>query len=176
MAEIILVHGIDQQQMTADKLESLWLPSLAGGIRVAGFPEIADRIWRQSGGPGGIETRMAFYGDLFLIPGQQGDDPGDFTPEEAALAEVLAKEWLCRVANQSSRTNWQKTARGELVYVNQEMGVEQGVGSAARSAINSLAKIPWFAPYGMGFAERFVRRSLAQVTRYLTDEKFGPPP
>jgi alpha/beta hydrolase family protein len=36
--------------------------------------------------------------------------------------------------------------------------------------IASLAKISWFAPYGMGFAERFVNRSLAQVTRYFTND------
>ena len=29
MAEIVLVHGIDQQQKSADKLESAWLPALA---------------------------------------------------------------------------------------------------------------------------------------------------
>ena len=77
MAEIVLVHGIDQQQLSADKLESQWLPSLAGGIRAAGFPDVADRIWRGTGKPGSIETRMAFYGGLFLTPGQQGDDPGE---------------------------------------------------------------------------------------------------
>ena len=73
MAVIVLVHGIDQQQKSADKLESEWLPALAGGVRTAGFPHIADRIWRAAGTPGGIETRMAFYGSLFLTPGQQGD-------------------------------------------------------------------------------------------------------
>jgi hypothetical protein len=78
MAEIVLVHGIDQQQKSADKLESEWLPALAGGVRVAGFPGIADRIWRDAAKPGAIETRMAFYGYLFLVPGQQGDDPGDW--------------------------------------------------------------------------------------------------
>jgi hypothetical protein len=103
MAEIILVHGIDQQQMTADKLESQWLPSLAGGVRVAGFPDIADRIWRKGGPAGGIETRMAFYGNLFLVPGQQGDDPGYFAPQEGAFAEALAKEWLARVADRAQR-------------------------------------------------------------------------
>src|SRR5580658_1929567 len=83
MAAIVLVHGIDQQQKSADKLESEWLPALAGGLRAAGFPDLADRLWRDAGKPGGIETRMAFYGSLFLAPGQQGDDPGDLTPEEA---------------------------------------------------------------------------------------------
>ena len=80
MAEIVLVHGIDQQQKSADKLESEWLPSLAGGVRAAGFPDVADRIWRAPA-VGRIETRMAFYGDLFLAPGQQGDDPGEFGPK-----------------------------------------------------------------------------------------------
>jgi hypothetical protein len=39
-----------------------------------------------------------------------------------------------------------------------------------RNAIKSVAKIPWFAPLGMFFAERFVKRALVQVTRYLTDD------
>jgi hypothetical protein len=47
MAEI--VHGIDQQQKSADTLESEWLPALAGGIRNAGFPDVADQIWRGTG-------------------------------------------------------------------------------------------------------------------------------
>ena len=77
MAEIVLVHGIDQQQKSADMLESQWTPCLAGGVRTAGFPEVADCIWRESHKPGSIETRMAFYGSLFLAPGQQGDDPAN---------------------------------------------------------------------------------------------------
>ena len=79
MAVIVLVHGIDQQQKSADMLESQWLPALAGGIRTAGFPDIADRIWCATGTPGAIETHMAFYGSLFLTPGQQGDEPRPFT-------------------------------------------------------------------------------------------------
>jgi hypothetical protein len=169
MAEIVLVHGIDQQQKTADKLESEWLPALAGGVRVAGFPGLADRIWRDAAKPGGIETRMAFYGYLFLAPGQQGDDPGDFTTEEAELVEALALEWLKRTAARSTKEKVRETGGRELAYVTREMGAEQGVGNVVRSAINSLTKIPWFAPFGMGFAERFVRRALAQVTRYFTD-------
>lgn len=167
MAEIVLVHGIDQQQKTADKLESEWIPALAGGVRIAAFPGVADRIWRTAAQPGGIETRMAFYGYLFLAPGQQGDDPGEFTTEEAKLAETLALEWLKRTAARAPQHKIREFADRELVYVRHEMGAEQGVGNIVRSAISSLAKIPWFAPFGMGFAERFVRRSLAQVSRVL---------
>src|SRR5262249_18903816 len=43
---IVLVHGIDQQQLSADSLEKEWLPALAGGVRTAGFPDVADRLWR----------------------------------------------------------------------------------------------------------------------------------
>jgi hypothetical protein len=170
MAVIVLVHGIDQQQKSADKLESEWLPALAGGVRTAGFPNIADRLWRAAGTPGGIETRMAFYGNLFLAPGQQGDEPSPFTPEEAELAEALALAWLRHAATRASQEKVRKTGTGELAYVTQQMGVEQGRGSVVRGAIGSLARLSWFGPLGMAFAERFVNRALAQVTRYFTDE------
>jgi hypothetical protein len=170
MAEIVLVHGIDQQQKSADKLESAWLPALAGGIRDAGFGDVADRIWRNAGKPGSIETRMAFYGGLFLAPGQQGDDPGEFNSEEARFAQVLALEWLKHVAERATKQKIRETGQRELAYMTGQMGTEQGAGSVVRSAIGSLGKISWFAPFGMGFAERFVNRSLAQVTQYLTSE------
>jgi hypothetical protein len=170
VAEIVLVHGIDQQQKSADRLESEWLPALAGGVRAGGFPEIADRIWRDASKPGSIDTRMAFYGSLFLTPGQQGDDPGEFTAEEAQLAEALALEWLEHIALRATKHSVKETGRRELAYVTQRMGAEQGVGGAVRSAIGSLARISWFAPFGMAFAERFVKRALTQVSRYLTDD------
>jgi len=170
MAEIILVHGIGQQQSSADKLESAWLPTLAGAMRSIGDADLADRLWRVAGQPGGIESRMAFYGHLFLRPGQQGDDPGEFTAEEAVMAEALAQEWLHRSAIRSSRDKDRILAQRELAYVNWLMGEEQGVGSVARSAVGSLARIPWFAAVGMALAERTIKRDLAQVTRYFTDE------
>ncbi len=170
MAEIVLVHGIDQQQKSSDKLESVWLPALAGGVRSAGFNDVADRIWRSAGTPGSIDTRMAFYGSLFLSPGQQGDESAAFTLDEAQFAQALAIEWLKHVAERATRARVRETGEQELAYVSQQMGTEQGAGSIVRSAIGSLARIPWFAPFGMGFAERFVNRSLAQVTRYLTSD------
>ena len=170
MAEIVLVHGIDQQQKSADRLESEWLPSLAGGVRVAGFSAIADHIWRNAGRPGSIESRMAFYGDRFLVSGQQGDDPGDFTSQEAEFAEALAEEWLKHAAARATRERVRATGVRELAYISQGMGAEQGVGNVVRSAVGSLAKISWFAPFGMAFGERFVKRALAQVTRYFTNE------
>src|SRR5262249_35286071 len=150
---------------------SEWLPALAGGVRTAGFPNVADRLWRTAGTPGGIETRMAFYGELFLVPGQQGDEPPPLTPEQAQLAEVLAVEWLRRAATRATKEKARRTGTSELTYVAQQMGAEQGVGSAVRSATSSLVKLSWFAPFGMALAERFVNRALGQVTQYFTNDK-----
>lgn len=169
VAEIVLVHGIAQQQKSAAVLENQWTPCLAAGVRTAGFPEVADRIW-PADYPEAIETRMAFYGSLFVAPGQQGDDPGDFTAEESAFAEALALAWLRHAAERATKADVRQTARRELAYVTHQMGKEQGAGRVLRSAIGSLARIPWFAPYGMGLAERFTKLSLTQVTRYLIDD------
>jgi hypothetical protein len=72
MATIVLVHGIAQEQKSADTLEEEWLPDLAGGVRTADFPEIADRLYRARFGPGGIEARMAFYGACSSSPASRG--------------------------------------------------------------------------------------------------------
>jgi hypothetical protein len=37
MSEIVLVHGIAQEQSSADLLESLWLPALDGARFEGGF-------------------------------------------------------------------------------------------------------------------------------------------
>jgi len=170
VAVIILVHGIAQEQSGADELEGKWLPALAGGVRTAGFPIIADRLWRDRTAPNGIDTRMAFYGDLFLRPGQQGLDPGPLSDVEAALAEQLAEVWLGRAAEHASQPREKLMAARELAATRGGVGTAQGPGEVVRLALKSLAKLFFFAPYGMAFAETFINRSLAQLTRYLTDE------
>jgi pimeloyl-ACP methyl ester carboxylesterase len=172
VASVVLVHGIAQEQCSADSLEKDWISALAGGIRKAGFAEIADRLWRDRVGPASVETRMAFYGHLFLRPDQQGGgDPGDLMAEEQACVEQLAEQWLGRAATRASKAKERQVAGTELAYVRHETGTEEaGRGETMRKALRSLAKLRWFAPYGMAFAERFVIKALAQVTRYLADE------
>jgi hypothetical protein len=170
VAVIILVHGIAQEQSGADALEATWLPALASGVRAAGFPIIADRFWRERPTPNGIDTRMAFYGDLFLRPGQQGLDPGPLSDVEAALAEQLVEVWLGRAAERASQPREKLTAARELAATRGSLGTAQGPGEVVRLSLKSLAKLRFFAPYGMAFAETFVNRSLAQLTRYLTDQ------
>lgn len=171
MAAVVLIHGIAQEQLSADSLKWEWLPALAGGVRKAGFSEVADRLWRDALSPRGIETHMAFYAHLFFRPDQQGDDTGDFTLREQADMEELAQEWLEVAAIRASNPKERQVAEADLAYVRRGVGAEEaGAGKAGRLAIKSLAKLRWFAPYGMGFAERFVFKALSQVTRYLKDE------
>jgi hypothetical protein len=172
MAAVVLVHGIAQEQSMADSLEKDWIPGLAGGVRKAGFAELADRLRRDRVEPAAIETRMAFYGHLFLrLDRQGGNDPGDLTPEEQACAEELAEQWLERAATHASKPKERQVANAELAYVRRQVGTEEaGPGEAVRLAVKSLAKLRWFAPYGMAFAERFVLKALDQVTRYLEED------
>jgi hypothetical protein len=100
LASIVLIHGIANEQGSADTLEAEWLPALAGGVRTAGFGALADRLWRQGPVAGGIDTRMAFYGDLFLVPGAMGDH--EIESVDPQLEEQLAREWLERAAKRST--------------------------------------------------------------------------
>ena len=168
MAEVVLVHGIGQQQGSADTLERDWVPELAGGVRTAGSPDLADRLWRDTRSPGGISTRMAFYGDLFLTAGRMGTDEEDLTAEQRQLAEQLAGEWLARTATRASRPADREVAELELAYLSGPIGQEQGIRALFRSALAGAARIPWFARAGLNAAQ-LVNRSLTQVTRYLTD-------
>jgi hypothetical protein len=169
MAAIVLVHGIDQQQKSADKLESEWLPALAGGVRTAGFPNIADRIWRAAGTPGGIETRMAFTGAYFSPLASKAMSRVPSTLKRRSWRRPWP-EWLRHAATRATKEKVRETGDRELAYLSRQLGVEQGKGSVVRSAIGGLARLSWFAPFGMAFAERFVNRTLAQVSRYFTDE------
>lgn len=169
MAEIVLVHGMAQEQETADSLEQTWLPALAGGIRTAGYGDLADRIWRNHHSEGSIDVRMAAYGDLFTTPDAQGSDDGldALDPEELTLAESLAAEWLNRAAGRADHPDHEIAVRelGFLDPAHEAMGIKE---EAVRSMINAATKLPWFGLRAMAVAE-LLKRPLRQVTAYMTD-------
>jgi hypothetical protein len=74
MAQIVLVHGIAQEQRSAADLEAEWLPSLMGGLENAGHTRLADRFRTND-----FTVKMAFYGNQFLAPDHQGLEPIPFS-------------------------------------------------------------------------------------------------
>lgn len=175
MAEIVLIHGIAQEQETADSLEEKWLPALAGGIRASGNAELADRIWRNRHREDAIEVRMAAYGALFLTPGAMGsDDDLDnaglraLSQPQLDLVEGLSADWLHRAVLREDHPD-HDTAVLELGYLDpshEEMGVRE---EAARIMLNAASRLGWFGRGAMTIVERSVKKSLRQVTRYMTD-------
>jgi hypothetical protein len=67
MADIVLMHGIGQEQKVADILEEEWLPALAGGVRLAGFPFITNKTNNPfpDWGPGWITLLYAKVNNFF---------------------------------------------------------------------------------------------------------------
>lgn len=169
MAEIILVHGIDQQFKSAQALKAEWLPKLSQGLRAAGYGELADQVWKGTGKPPAITVEMAFYGDQFIIKNQQGAAPGELSAEQVDLMEGLATEWLINIANRSSNSTMKAEAVRLSALIEPRYEEVQGLRSLARGVVANLAKVPGVATVGMAFAERAVNTSLSQVSRYLTD-------
>jgi hypothetical protein len=112
---------------------------------------------------------MAFYGDIFTRPDQQGS--ADVLDDaEWVVAEALATEWLTRVAESATREADQAQARRDLEGLRGQSGETQGVRAALRPVLNALVRVRPFARFGTAFAERLVVKALRQVTLYLTDD------
>ncbi|WP_237048067.1 hypothetical protein [Lentzea guizhouensis] len=164
VAEIVLVHGIAQEQRSADVLESTWLPALAGGVRTAGNPERADQIWRDSR-PG--NARMAFYGDLFRRADQQGGAANLQSAEQQALYDAVLAAVLANAAARSTDDRDRREAEQVLAT---NLPGKQGVPAMARPLLNALLRIGPFARLGISAAERLLG-ALKQVSLYLTDDE-----
>lgn len=178
MAAVVLVHGITQEQHAADTLEAVWGPALAGGVRTAQEPALADRLWRVTSGRAdqqpSLDVRMAFYGDLFLNADAQGlltapiTDLDDLKPAQLTLIDQLAHAWLVNTSLYAGDPADRALAQNTL-------GVEEGFIDDAQSrqvvrpTMNTLARLRWFAAAGMALGS-LAWPALRQVSRYLTDE------
>jgi len=173
MASIVLVHGINHQRETPDLIEAAWLPALAGSVRLADRPDLADRLWPPRSRPDSIDCRAAYYGGLFRSPDRQGadDDLRNLTPEQRDLAETLSLEWLERVAERatSGSTDAAQARQTLDIAQNPERAQAMGSGNIQREVLKALARYSWIAGTGMFLAERYVKTALAQVTRYMTE-------
>lgn len=167
MATIVLVHGIAQEQLTPDTMEQDWIPAIAGGLRLAGRPDLADRLWRHAR-PGDLEVRLAFYGDLFLAEDQQGEADEPLPLPAQHLADALLTEWVERVAARSTdprdRQNGQR-ARAILESPEDRQGLRAGL----RPVLTALTRTRPLATLSEGIARSFLNKALHQVSCYLTD-------
>ncbi len=171
MAEIVLVHGIGQEQKSPDTVESEYLPNLAGGVRLAGYPECADRIWRASP-PGDDVARVAFYGDLFRRADQQGEesDLAELTAEQAALAEQLLTEWTQQFAGRATDPGDRQHAERALQHARGGLADPQGLRAGLRPVLRFLSRTRPLAGLGEMIAGRVLRTAIVQVSRYLTED------
>jgi len=133
MATIVLVHGIAHEQLSADTLESQWLPALAGGVRNSGDAALADRLWRH-GKPGDIDVRMAYYGNKYLKEGAQGTNQTSHLEAAALdLAEQLAETWLRTAAQYADDDRDQREAANQLRALKRDDDGAQGTKAASRA-------------------------------------------
>ncbi|WP_405627439.1 hypothetical protein OG933_15050 [Streptomyces sp. NBC_00016] len=166
MVDIVLVHGIAQEQRSADALEAEWVPALAGGVRNAGFPELADRLWRAQR-PGSLDTRMAFYGNEFIRKGSQGATDGILIDTDDATIESLATEWL-ENATESCNERDAGNAAMELAAL-RATGESQGLRSGAVLAVRGIDRIPWMTRGGLAVVGRF-NKAITQVGAYMSND------
>jgi hypothetical protein len=172
VVDIVLVHGIAQEQRSAADLETDWLPSLVGGLENAGHVTLADRLRREADTrPGAVTVRMAFYGDRFRTPDQQGITAEDLNADEEDIAEELAVDILENAVHSSNPRDAGEAQRA-IGALQRDLADEQGPRRAARQTaartVAALDRIPWFTRGGLG-ALALANRTLAQVTRYLAN-------
>lgn len=173
MAEIVFVHGIANEQLGADLLETSWKAQTAGGLRAAGREDLADRVSRDRSLAGAIDCRMAFYGNLFLEPGGQGAGEELADAEHLRLADELATEWLENVASRASSAEGRADAARTLAFEQRSEEGAQGGGAVLGLVFNGLSRVPYFAEATFG-AAAFVKRALRQVVLYLEDRNIRP--
>ena len=86
-----------------------------------------------------------------------------------SLTSSLGPSWKLRPSADPYRTRLPQP-KGYVSFSDEPTGV-QGPRALARPAIKALTRMPWFAPFGVATAGRYVMRILDQVTRYLTDDE-----
>lgn len=170
MANVVMIHGIAQENNRAEVLENEWRSALAAGVVTSGAADVGGRIGSASQRSNAVDVRMAYYGDLFIEQGAQGDGSrlDHLDAQERALAKEIAKEWIHRASSRGTLRD-KNEANSKIGHL--ESGEDQGLREdALRWLVNGVAGLRWFAPFGMRVAERFVVRSLVQVTKYLGDQ------
>lgn len=169
MAQIVLIHGIGQQNSTVEEQENEWLPSLVKGILASGHPDapaVAARLAASTDQNCPSLARMAFYGDLYLPADTQGDEV-PASPAAGALAEVFAAALLAHAAA-SDDPRLAAEAANALRQADPGRDGVQGLGARVRGTVAVLDGNAWLTARIFGVLQR-AKKDLLQVTRYLTE-------
>ncbi|MFH9987067.1 hypothetical protein [Streptomyces luteogriseus] len=147
MARIVCVHGVGKQQAGEHTLLREWVPALRDGMARAGATApVAD-----------MDVAMAFYGDLFLPPGQRlaGDDSHlSWWDVSSGWETDLLMEW------------WGHAAATETHIVAPDTrNLLSGTSRVVQAALLAVSQSRFFA----GLAEKALISDLKQTHRYLTE-------
>ncbi|MFI6853036.1 hypothetical protein [Streptomyces sp. NPDC050416] len=147
MARILCVHGVGKQQSGERTLLAEWIPALRDGMTRAGVTAPI----------GDGDVTMAFYGDLFLPPGQRldGDDPhlGWWDVSPGWETDLLMGWW------------GQAAAAEPHIMAPGAQNLLSGTSRTVQTALLALSQSRFFA----GLAEKALISDLKQTHRYLTD-------
>ncbi len=172
MAQIVLVHGIGQQASCAKEQQDEWLPSLVHGVlaSASGRPRAAAVAARLAASmeQGRLPlAQMAFYGDLFLPVGAQGEE-AVASPAAKDLAETFAAALLARAAASHDPRLAPEAANALRQAAPGRDGV-QGLGAGVRGVVAVLDGNAWLTARIFGVLQK-AWPDLLQVTRYLTED------
>jgi hypothetical protein len=169
MAQVVLIHGIGQQDSTVEEQEAAWLPSLVKGVLASGHPDAAAvgaRVAASTSQNCPSLARMAFYGDLFLSTDTQGVE-ALVSPAAEALAETLAAALLAH-AVVSDDHRMAAEAANALRQADPDRDGVQGLGARTRGVVAALDGNAWLTARIFGVLQK-AKKNLLQVTRYLTE-------
>jgi hypothetical protein len=168
MARVVLVHGIGQQNSTAAEQIDYWLPSLVKGVLRSGHPRagaVAASLTATAFSR--ADLAMAFYGDLYLAPGQMGGSAAT-DPDTEAVSDALAVA-LLQTAVARGDARLAREAAVILAQASQSQEGVQGKGAVARNVMGRLDGNAWLAARIFGLAQH-ARADLDQVALYLTKD------
>jgi hypothetical protein len=143
MTRIVLVHGIGQQVKGPQSLLADWYPALCDGLSFIGTQ------------PDLVDASVAFYGDIFRLPGGRSIyDPALDASDVTDAQEVeLLRAW------------WEAAARLDTAVVGPNDPTRIRTPYLVQRALDALSHSTFFA----GCSEHLMISSARQVRRYLTE-------
>lgn len=143
MTQIVFVHGIGKQVLGPRTLLADLYPALSDGLALAGSEIAPDQL------------SVAFYGDIFRLPGQRELDSPELDASDVTdpLDQALLMAW------------WQEAGRAEPDVPGPNDPVRLRTPYPIQQALDALSHSKFFA----GISEQLLILSARQVRRYLAE-------